>query len=45
MEKYKNLIDNAFQNAENNISKITDDIITLTKKKNETKLSYDLYIL
>ena len=29
MEKYKNLIETAFQNAENNISKITDDIINM----------------
>jgi hypothetical protein len=36
MENYKTLIDTAFQNAENNISKITNDIITPTKKKNET---------
>ena len=27
METYKNIVDNAFQNAENNISKITHDII------------------
>ena len=29
MEIYKNIIDEAFQNAENNISKITDDIIVM----------------
>lgn len=29
METYKTLIDTAFQNAENNISKITNDIITM----------------
>ena len=29
MEIYKNIIDNAFENAENNISKITNDIITM----------------
>lgn len=29
MEAYKSLIDTAFQNAENNISKITDDIIKM----------------
>ena len=29
METYKNLIDTAFQNAENKISKITNDIITM----------------
>lgn len=29
MEKYKTLIDTAFQNAENNISKITNDIINI----------------
>jgi len=29
MEKYKALIDTAMQNAENNISKITDDIINM----------------
>lgn len=28
-EKYKNIIDNAYLNAENNISKITDDIINM----------------
>lgn len=28
METYKTLIENAFQNAENNISKITNYIIT-----------------
>ena len=27
METYKALVENAFQNAENNISKITDEII------------------
>ena len=36
METYKILVETAFQNAENNISKITNDIITPTKKKNET---------
>jgi len=41
METYKNLIDLAFSNAENNISKITQDIITPTGKKNETKLFKD----
>ena len=45
IETYKTLLDTAFQNAENNISKITNDIITPTGKKNETKRSYDLYIL
>ena len=29
MEKYKTIVDLAFQNAENNISKITDDIISM----------------
>ena len=29
METYKTLLDTAFQNAENNISKITNDIITM----------------
>jgi len=29
MEKYKTLIDTAFENAENNISKITNDIINI----------------
>ena len=29
MEKYKAIVDLAFQNAENNISKITDDIISM----------------
>ena len=29
MEDYRSLIDNAFQNAENNISKITNDIIEM----------------
>jgi hypothetical protein len=37
METYKTLIETAFHNAENNVSKITNDIITLTEKKNETK--------
>ena len=29
METYKTLVENEFQNAENNISKITEDIINM----------------
>ena len=29
MDKYKTLIETSFQNAENNISKITNDIINM----------------